>query len=43
MLLGLIYPDNGTIDIFGKDISTNREAILKNIGAMVESHSFYGN
>ncbi|MCB2356534.1 ABC transporter ATP-binding protein [Clostridium estertheticum] len=43
MLLGLIYPDNGTIEIFGKDISSNRESILKDIGAMVESPSFYGN
>lgn len=43
MLLGLIYPDKGSIEIFGKDISSNREAILKNIGAMVEAPSFYGN
>ncbi|CBZ02432.1 ABC transporter ATP-binding protein [Clostridium botulinum] len=43
MILGLIRPDNGSVEIFGKDISSNREAILKNIGAMVETPSFYGN
>ncbi len=43
MILGLIRPDHGSVEIFGKDISSNREAILKNMGAMVETPSFYGN
>lgn len=43
MILSLIRPDDGSIEIFGKNISSNREFILKNVGAMVESPSFYGN
>lgn len=43
MILGLISPDSGNVEIFGKSISANREFVLKNIGSMVESPSFYGN
>jgi ABC-2 type transport system ATP-binding protein len=43
MLLDLIQPNNGQINIFGKDLKTNRNAILKEIGSFVESPSFYGN
>ncbi len=42
MLLGLVKPNSGDISIFGKSIKDNREEILKDIGALVESPSYYG-
>lgn len=42
MLLTLIKPSGGKIKIFGKDLSKDRLAILKNIGAIVEKPDFYG-
>jgi ABC-type multidrug transport system ATPase subunit len=42
MLLSLITPSEGKIKIFGKDLRTNRIAILKRIGAIVEKPDFYG-
>ncbi|WP_326513816.1 ABC transporter ATP-binding protein [Clostridium intestinale] len=42
MLLGLIRAISGEVYIFGKSIKENREEILKNIGALVESPSYYG-
>lgn len=43
MLLGLIHPQQGHIQIFGKTLDKkNRLAILKNIGSLIESPSYYG-
>lgn len=42
MILGLIRPNGGEVNVFGKSIKENREAILRNIGALVESPSYYG-
>ena len=42
MLLGLIKPTQGEVKIFNKDINTCREEILRDIGALVESPSYYG-
>lgn len=42
MILGLIKPNSGEISVFGKSIKNNREEILKDIGALVESPSYYG-
>lgn len=43
MLLGLVRPTNGSIDIFGKRFTEkNRIDILKNIGSLIESPSYYG-
>ncbi len=42
ILLGLIRANSGEVYIFGKSIKENREEILKNIGALVESPSYYG-
>ncbi|KAB2460927.1 MULTISPECIES: ABC transporter ATP-binding protein [Bacillus] len=42
MLLGLVKPTNGDIKIFGQDLKTNRLNILKQIGSLVESPSYYG-
>ncbi|MDM5300293.1 ABC transporter ATP-binding protein [Bacillus subtilis] len=42
MLLGLIGPSQGTIEIFGKEFARNRISILQHIGSLVESPSYYG-
>ena len=42
MLLGLIKPDGGNITIFGKPFPEARIDILKQIGSLVESPSYYG-
>ena len=43
MLLGLVRPTRGEIDIFGKRLtSKNRIEILRNIGSLIESPSYYG-
>ena len=43
MLLGLIKMTEGEVSILGKSIKENRVEILKNIGALVETPSYYGN
>ena len=43
MLLGLVRPSGGEIDVFGKRFnSKNRMKILKNIGSLIETPSYYG-
>lgn len=43
MLLGLVRPAKGEIDIFGKRVnSKNRIGILRNVGSLIESPSYYG-
>ncbi|MBU3101083.1 MULTISPECIES: ABC transporter ATP-binding protein [Clostridium] len=42
MILGLIKATSGTVKLFGDDIQENRIRILKRIGAIVESPSYYG-
>jgi ABC-2 type transport system ATP-binding protein len=41
MLLGLIKPTSGKIEIFGKPFPAERLEILKNVGAIVEKPDFY--
>ncbi|MDF2880562.1 MAG: bacitracin transporter ATP-binding protein [Clostridiaceae bacterium] len=41
MLVGLISPNKGTISIMGKEISKEREAALKEVGAVVENPELY--
>lgn len=41
MMLSLISPTSGTINIFGKSLLENRKEILANIGAIVEKPDFY--
>jgi ABC-type multidrug transport system ATPase subunit len=41
MLLTLIAPTHGTIEIFGKNITTHRHDILKQIGAVIEKPDLY--
>ncbi|SMO32697.1 ABC transporter ATP-binding protein [Melghirimyces algeriensis] len=42
MLLGLIRPSEGEIQLFGKDLHKERKSILKRVGSLVESPSYYG-
>ncbi|MFC0560812.1 ABC transporter ATP-binding protein [Halalkalibacter alkalisediminis] len=42
MLLDLITPTSGRIELFGMDLQENRNEILHNIGAFVDSPSYYG-
>jgi ABC-type multidrug transport system ATPase subunit len=41
MMLGLIFPDQGSIKIFEKDFKENQSHILKRVGAIVEKPDFY--
>jgi ABC-type multidrug transport system ATPase subunit len=41
MLLSLIKPTTGSIKIFGKELTSNRNEILSNIGCIVEKPDFY--
>lgn len=43
MLLGLVRPTDGEITIFGKRLTPkNRLPILRSIGSLIESPSYYG-
>lgn len=41
MMLTLIQPDSGSINIFGKELSHHRNAILKQTGAIIERPDMY--
>jgi ABC-type multidrug transport system ATPase subunit len=41
MLLTLIQPTNGSIEIFGKKLSLHRSEILKQVGAVIEKPDLY--
>ncbi|HEU4471993.1 MAG TPA: ABC transporter ATP-binding protein [Flavisolibacter sp.] len=41
MLLTLISPDAGSIHILGKDIRQHRQAVLRNVGAIIEKPDLY--
>lgn len=43
MLMGISKPDKGQIEIFGRNITENREFILKNTGALIDLPALYGN
>ncbi|MBA4531457.1 ABC transporter ATP-binding protein [Brevibacillus halotolerans] len=43
MLLGLIKPTRGTIEIFGENLLKKKKEILRRIGSIVESSGFYEN
>lgn len=43
MLLGLVHPTDGEIDIFGTRLTAkNRLTILRSVGSLIESPSYYG-
>lgn len=41
MLVGLISPDSGEVIICGKNLQSNKEEALKNVGAVVENPELY--
>ncbi|XRG79850.1 ATP-binding cassette domain-containing protein [Rossellomorea sp. GAMAL-10_SWC] len=41
MLIGLLHPTVGHIEIFGKDIQVNKKYILTNVGSIIENPIFY--
>src|SRR5699024_6720521 len=43
MLLGLIIPTIGQVEIFGENLFTNQKSILRRIGSIVEVPVFYEN
>lgn len=42
MLLGLVKPTSGTFRIFDQEFESNRSNILKEVGSLIESPSYYG-
>jgi ABC-2 type transport system ATP-binding protein len=43
MLLGLVHPSSGSVSVFGQAMTPqNRLSILKNVGSLIESPSYYG-
>ncbi|MDZ4705825.1 MAG: ABC transporter ATP-binding protein [Saprospiraceae bacterium] len=40
-ILGLLKPQSGNIQIFGQEVRSNRLEILKKVGSLIESPSFY--
>lgn len=42
MLLGLIRPTEGEVNIFGKSLAQERLSILSKVGSLVETPSYYG-
>lgn len=42
MLLGLMKPTNGKIELFGQNVKNNHIEALRKIGSLVESPSYYG-
>ena len=43
MILGLVHPTGGEIDVFGKHMNEKKRMdILKDIGSLIESPSYYG-
>ncbi len=43
LMLALISPDDGEIEIFGRSVTANRSQALKPVGAFIEDPDFYGN
>jgi ABC-type multidrug transport system ATPase subunit len=41
MLVSLIKPDSGSIEIFGKQLQLNRAAIMRRCGVLIERPDFY--
>ncbi|WP_151735652.1 ABC transporter ATP-binding protein ['Paenibacillus yunnanensis' Narsing Rao et al. 2020] len=42
MLLGLIRPTSGRIEVFGRELRSHKLDILRKVGSLVESPSYYG-
>ncbi|RFE01454.1 ABC transporter ATP-binding protein [Streptococcus parauberis] len=43
MLLGLLSPSDGDIELFGKKLKNNEMELLKEVGSLIEEPSYYSN
>jgi ABC-2 type transport system ATP-binding protein len=41
MLLGLVRPTGGRVELFGRDLDTHGDQVLPRVGALVEAPAFY--
>jgi ABC-2 type transport system ATP-binding protein len=41
MLLGLVYPTSGEIEVLGRPIPGSRQAVLPDVGCLIEGPAFY--
>ncbi|SDL55002.1 ABC transporter ATP-binding protein [Siphonobacter aquaeclarae] len=41
LILGLLQPTDGSVELFGEDLSTNRTSIFQRTGALIEQPSLY--
>jgi ABC-2 type transport system ATP-binding protein len=41
MLMGLIHPSSGSVELFGRPVPAERMAVMRRVGALVESPSYY--
>lgn len=41
-ILGLLKPQKGEVQIFGKSLKSNRKQLMQNIGSLIEDPSLYG-
>lgn len=41
MILGLIAPTTGTVEVLGQDIATHRNRVLPRVGALIETPALY--
>jgi ABC-2 type transport system ATP-binding protein len=42
MLLGLIHPTSGVVEVLGQDVSKHGTKVLSQVGALIESPALYG-
>lgn len=42
MIMALIQPDEGSINLFGASLANNRSSIMRKIGCIIEKPDFYG-
>ncbi|MBP1042462.1 ATP-binding cassette domain-containing protein [Vagococcus sp. BWB3-3] len=43
MILGLLRPSTGKVQLFNQELSGNKQEILKDIGSLIEEPSYYAN
>lgn len=43
MLLGLLQPTDGTVELFGQPLKGNETALLQQVGSLIEEPSYYAN
>ncbi|MFQ6674632.1 MAG: ABC transporter ATP-binding protein [Fidelibacterota bacterium] len=43
LMLALIKPDSGDVEIFGRSVSTSKNGALRRVGALIEEPDFYRN